>query len=198
VTLRGGGSHRVASNFLPQGDLAKECVLEKPAALKAAVSLSGCQPKTASPKLAASRKLVVSAGKWLVSWKSGCIIPQNDCGCDLQNLKSRNQVINGPIAVNSSQHSFPLNKAINNHLYINYCSYSKCFVAVRTPEHVVLACPNTSEGRSEWLQRAGTVDYRVLTSTRKGLRMTAQRIMELGLLQQFNFAREMVMPLVVS
>jgi hypothetical protein len=73
-----------------------------------------------------------------------------------------------------------------------------CGEAVQTPKHVVLSCPNTANGRVEWLQRAGTVDYRVLTSTRKGLRMIAQRIMGLGLLQQFNLAREMVMPLAVS
>ena len=74
----------------------------------------------------------------------------------------------------------------------------ECGEAVQTPKHVILACPNASEGRAEWLQRAGTSDYRVLTSTRKGLRMLAQRIMGLGLLQQFNLAREMVMPLAVS
>jgi hypothetical protein len=74
----------------------------------------------------------------------------------------------------------------------------ECGEAVQTPKHIVLACPNTSGGRTEWLERAGTVDYRVLTSTRKGLRMLAQRIMGLGLLQQFNLAREMVMPLAVS
>jgi hypothetical protein len=63
-----------------------------------------------------------------------------------------------------------------------------CREAVQTPKHVILACPNTASGRVEWLQRAGTVDYRVLTSTREALRMIAQRIMGLGLLQQFNLA----------
>jgi hypothetical protein len=75
------------------------------------------------------------------------------------------------------------------------CDYGE---AVQTPKHVVLACPNTANGRVEWLQRTGTTDYRVLTSTRKGLRIMTQRIMGLGLLQQFNLAREMVMPLAVS
>lgn len=50
----------------------------------------------------------------------------------------------------------------------------------------------------EWLQEAGTRDYRVLTSTKKGLRMLVQRIMGLGLLHQFRMAREMVIPLAVS
>ena len=44
----------------------------------------------------------------------------------------------------------------------------------------------------KWLQRAGTVDSRVLTSTRRELRMLALRMMELGLLQQFTIARKMV------
>ena len=73
-----------------------------------------------------------------------------------------------------------------------------CGQAIQTPKHVILACPNTSDNRMEWLQKAGTVDYRVLTSTRKGLRMLAQRIMELRLLPQFAIAREMVKPLAIS
>ena len=73
----------------------------------------------------------------------------------------------------------------------------ECGEAIQTPKHVALACLNTLSGRLEWLQRAGTGDYWILTSTRKGLRMLAQRIMGLGLLQQFNLAREMVMPLAV-
>jgi len=74
----------------------------------------------------------------------------------------------------------------------------ECGEVVQIPKHVILACPNISEGRVEWLPRAGTVDYRVLTSTKKGLRMLAQRMMGLGLLHQFNIVREMVIPLAVS
>jgi len=73
-----------------------------------------------------------------------------------------------------------------------------CGEALQTLKHIVLACPNTSENRTEWLQRAGTTDYRVLTSTKRGLRMLARRIMEQGILHQFSIAREMVMPLGVS
>ena len=73
-----------------------------------------------------------------------------------------------------------------------------CREAIQMPKHVILACPNTSDSQMEWLQRARTVDYRVLTSTKKGLRMLAQRMLGLGLLQQLNIAREMVIPLAVS
>ena len=41
-------------------------------------------------------------------------------------------------------------------------------------------------------------NYRIITSTRKGLRLAAQRLMELDIFPQFALAKEMISPFDVS
>jgi hypothetical protein len=79
-----------------------------------------------------------------------------------------------------------------------YTPECECGEGIQTPKHVILTCSNTANNRPEWLWKIGTCDYKVLTSTTRGLRAVAQRLMELNLLPQFRLAREMVSPLAVS
>jgi len=62
-----------------------------------------------------------------------------------------------------------------------------CGGGIQTAKHVILFCPLYD--RDELLEELGTQDYRVITSTPKGLKAVTKWILNKGLLEQFKLYR---------